>query len=1099
MKKFAKYLLTLGVAALSFAACEEEQLEPVKFTISGDSAFNASLEATVKVTGDKEAPADIMVSIVLDDATTFPASTITFPATVKVASGSKEATATVKIIGLEALEGGKEYKAVLGAKVDDVLLSQKVTITYAKPEDPVTFRFTGDAAFVNNIAMLKVDASKAVKEETLVSIALDAKSTIPAEALTIPELKIAKDSQHGEIQVTLNPEALTPGQEYSAIFNATIGNDAIGTATVGFNKPDLNGAWSVIGTVGGSNWDKDFVMTAGQDGWYSVEGIEAAAGSEFKFRRDGKWDLAYGLDATAAVPLDKEFDVNTKGGNDTNLKLEAEGVYTISLNPNAAKAKVVKTGDLVKEMTLAQIKALIPNKNDEKTVTGIFSFIVTSGSGNYYYAEDETAGFLLFKISAASSLVGKKVSGPMTVTVKNYNGQKEVTKVEFNQADITMVDATLPETLLTVSALVADFDKYEAMRIKLTGVTNAAADLKKGDNDISQDGAVIDLYVNPELTKSVPQGSTFDVVATAVYYNGAKEVKIWDESAITNVVVPVKKMTIADINALCTSSTAVPFEGDFTGMYVNYVYNNDNIYLEDETGAIRFYLSGNKDVKAGEKISGVITGKCLLDGNKRPQISVLDWWTNGGKRETASEEEMPKPVTVTSFATMLNNYGSYLFRRATIENVVLQADVKAKDNKVKVTNAAGEEYMVRAAFTVPQTVPAGTTITCTGTVDKSGDTKYLSVFALSDVTIVAPPAEPELKVVKLWEKLSTESSNWFEAIGGAAGADFNIAIDNKNVYIPAFGGSKKMLAIDIATGRSVTEVNTSTVESVGFDGSIYLSCARVVKKNDGTPVLMATNLFQDATETATGRLYIWDEGVDKAPKVKKLQQWSAGRRLGDTWTTYGNYEDCWMIMGTQTGNGFVTFKVPTGDQATLISRLAIDTGDFCSYYPFPGDILNGMFTWRGGTHDDGMAYRNRLMTVNSTEAAIKDSGKHDASLTKLATWMGNYENNNGSGFNYIEFKGKRYAIWVINMADNKTFDLMIKEGATTTPWQTIIDTKAEAITAAGGFAFRDSLVGGQAVTWKQGTDCAVWSTGDEVYIAVNKVNVGLAVYKMFYE
>ena len=1098
MKKLFKYLLTLGVAAFSFAACEDEQLEPVNFTISGDSSFNESLEATVKVTGDREAPADILVGIVLDDATTFPSSALSFPATVKIAAGSKEATVTVKIAALQALEGGKEYKAVIAAKVNDVLLTQKVTITFAKPEDPATFRFTADGAFFNNIAMLKVEASKPVKEETLVSIALDEKSTIPAAALTIPELKIAKGEQHGEIAVTLDPEVLEPGKEYTAIFNATIGNEAIGTGTVGFNKPDLNGKWTVIGLGGKWNDGDDIAMTEGADGWYTAEGVTVANNDEFKFRRDAKWDLAYGLAEKGQPELDKEFAVVTTAGC-PNIGIAAEGIYSLSVNPNKAVAKIVKTGDLVKEMTLAQIKALIPNKNDEKTVTGIFSFIVTSGSGNYYYAEDETAGFLLFKISAAASLVGKKVSGPMNVTVKNYNGQKEVTKVEFNQADITIADATLPETLLTVSALVADFDKYEAMRIKLAGVTNAVADLAKGDNDISQDGAVIDLYVNPELTKSVPQGSTFDVVATAVYYNTKQEVKIWDESAITNVVVPVKKMTIADINALCTSSTVVPFEGDFTGMYVNYVYSNDHIYLEDETGAIRFYLSGNKDVKVGDKISGVITGKCLLDGNKRPQISVLDWWTNGGKRETASEEEMPKPVTVTSFATMLNNYGSYLFRRATIENVVLQADVKAKDNKVKVTNAAGEEYMVRAAFTVPQTVPAGTTITCTGTVDKSGDTKYLSVFSLSDVTIVAPPAEPELKVVKLWEKLSTESSNWFEAIGGAAGTDFNIAIDNENVYIPAFGGSKKMLAIDIATGRNVTEVNTSTVESVGFDGSIYLACARVVKKNDGTPVLMATNLFQDATETATGRLYIWDEGVDKAPKVKKLQQWSAGRRLGDTWTTYGNYEDCWMIMGTQTGNGFVTFKVPTGDQATLISRLAIDTGDFCSYYPFPGDILNGMFTWRGGTHDDGMAYRNRLMTVNSTEAAIKDSGKHDASLTKLATWMGNYENNNGSGFNYIEFKGKRYAIWVINMADSKTFDLMIKEGATTTPWQTIIDTKAETITADGGFAFRDSIVGGQAVTWKQGTDCAVWSTGNEVYIAVNKVNVGLAVYKMFYE
>ena len=370
---------------------------------------------------------------------------------------------------------------------------------------------------------------------------------------------------------------------------------------------------------------------------------------------------------------------------------------------------------------------------------------------------------------------------------------------------------------------------------------------------------------------------------------------------------------------------------------------------------------------------------------------------------------------------------------------------------------------------------------------------YKVLFSETDPTPV-----PTLTVEKLWEKLSPDGSSWFTAIGGAEGADSNIAIDDKNVYIPQFGNSKNLWAIDIATGNTITKVNTEAVESVGFDGSVFLSCARVVKKNDGTPVLMATNLFQDSdSENPTGRLYIWDEGIANAPKVKTLQQWGAGRRLGDTWTTYGNYEDCWMLMGTQTGNGIVTFKVPTGASAPLISRLAIDTGDFCSYYPFPGNLVEGMFTWRGGSHDDGIAYRNRYATIASTESAIKSEGAHTMTLTKLGTWMSNYENNNGSGFNYIEFNGKRYVIWVINMADWKVFDLVIKEGDTTTPWNTIIDTPAATITSNGGFAFRESLTGGFSATWKQATDCAVWNTGNEVYIAVNKVNVGIAVYKMY--
>lgn len=1093
MKKLFKYFLTLGVAALSFAACEDEQLEPVNFTISGDSSFNEALEATVKVTGDREAPADILVGIVLDDATTFPSSALSFPATVKIAAGSKEATVTVKIAALQALEGGKEYKAVIAAKVNDVLLTQKVTITFAKPEDPATFRFTADGAFFNNIAMLKVEASKPVKEETLVSIALDAKSTIPAEALTIPELKIAKGEQHGEIQVTLNPELLEPGKEYSAIFNATIGNEAIGTGTVGFNKPDLNGKWTVIGLGGKWGDSDDIAMTEGADGWYTAEGVTVANNDEFKFRRDAKWDLAYGLAEKGQPELDKEFAVVTTVGC-PNIGIAAEGIYSLSVNPNKAVAKIVKTGDIAKNITLADLVALMPAENNAKAdFKGILTnVLVTYVSGNNVFLEDASGAILLY-LKDSGLQAGVTLSGYFEGKVQNFNNLPEISELKFNKEEITFGTAEVPAPAeMTIADVLAGFDRLISKRVKIVNAYAGADIQKKGEYSIFQGESSIPFYVNVDLTKGFKAGSIFDVIAIVTPYKEKKQLKIFEEAAITRLI-PV--MTMSDIQALCTSSSNASFAGVFKGLYVNYILGTQHIYLEDETGALRYYKESGNTLKVGDKISGVITGTCKLDSG-RPTINWLD--TKYATVTSAPAEEQPKPVTGTLGS--FTDVAGLMYRRVILENVVLDADVSADKSSQIVSISDGTGTMpLHLRFKPSQAIPKGYKISGTGTFDVNGGKLEIRIFAQKEVTSVTAPAEPKLTVVKLWEKLSTESSNWFEAIGGAAGADFNIAIDNENVYIPAFGGSKKMLAIDIATGKNVTEVNTSTVESVGFDGSIYLACARVVKKNDGTPVLMATNLFQDATETATGRLYIWDEGVDKAPKVKKLQQWSAGRRLGDTWTTYGNYEDCWMIMGTQTGNGFVTFKVPTGDQATLISRLAIDTGDFCSYYPFPGDILNGMFTWRGGTHDDGIAYRNRLMTVNSTEAAIKDSGKHDASLTKLATWMGNYENNNGSGFNYIEFKGKRYAIWVINMADSKTFDLMIKEGATTTPWQTIIDTKAETITADGGFAFRDSIVGGQAVTWKQGTDCAVWSTGNEVYIAVNKVNVGLAVYKMFYE
>ena len=52
--------------------------------------------------------------------------------------------------------------------------------------------------------------------------------------------------------------------------------------------------WSVIGKIMGSNWNKDFVMTDGQDNSWSID-ITYAEGDQFKFRYDGNWVTQYGM------------------------------------------------------------------------------------------------------------------------------------------------------------------------------------------------------------------------------------------------------------------------------------------------------------------------------------------------------------------------------------------------------------------------------------------------------------------------------------------------------------------------------------------------------------------------------------------------------------------------------------------------------------------------------------------------------------------------------------------------------------------------------------------------------------------------------------
>lgn len=630
---------------------------------------------------------------------------------------------------------------------------------------------------------------------------------------------------------------------------------------------------------------------------------------------------------------------------------------------------------------------------------------------------------------------------------------------------------------------------------------------KEKDLASEQNGKGIQISVTASMPETrtilAEDGKTVNWTTTdkVGFINGADQVNVESSAAVI------------DAEGRATFTGTVPSEGTY---YAYYPYFNDASYAPNAEGVtVRVPNTQHPTLTSFDAAADLLVSEAFnvsAASSYSTDPTTLRFRRLGAFIKVRFVDNTSKGKLADKYAASVSIQGENSlvgrFRISGTEGLVNQ-----NSGYKKVTaEYAAETFAVTSSnawFGVaPQTFAAGSTLIVTVTMGESVITKTLTMP--KDVELGAGSILPikvtftdgdfptELKVEKLWEKLSTADANWFASIGGAAGTDFNIAIDDKNVYIPEFGSSKNLWAIDIATGNTVSKVNTSTVESVGFDGSIFLSCARVVKKNDGTPVLMASNLFQDGdSDNPTGRLYVWENGIDKAPAVKTLQQWGAGRRLGDTWTTYGNYEDCWMIMGTQTGNGFVTFRVPTGAQSYLISRLAIETTDFCSYYPFPGELTKGMFTWRGGTHDDGMAYRNRMMTVASTEEAIKTEGAHTSTLTKLDPWMGNYENNNGSGFNYFEFNGKRYVAWVINMADSKTFDLVVKEGDATASWDSIISTPAAEITEEGGFAFRESLVGGQATTWKQGTDCAVWNNGDEVYIAVNKINVGIAVYKMY--
>ena len=79
--------------------------------------------------------------------------------------------------------------------------------------------------------------------------------------------------------------------------------------------PEVRRAWTVIGNVGGANWDTDFTMTEGPENTWTSIAIEMEAGQMFKVRQGLSWTNNYGAEG--------------KFNSDNNIVVETSGTYYV--------------------------------------------------------------------------------------------------------------------------------------------------------------------------------------------------------------------------------------------------------------------------------------------------------------------------------------------------------------------------------------------------------------------------------------------------------------------------------------------------------------------------------------------------------------------------------------------------------------------------------------------------------------------------------------------------------------------------------------------------------------------------------------------------
>ena len=372
------------------------------------------------------------------------------------------------------------------------------------------------------------------------------------------------------------------------------------------------------------------------------------------------------------------------------------------------------------------------------------------------------------------------------------------------------------------------------------------------------------------------------------------------------------------------------------------------------------------------------------------------------------------------------------------------------------------------------------------------DANKIKVVASGECPYPETPLRPLALAIKtVWLKQSAGTSAWNTYYGGTGGSDRNIAMDDDYVYVAENSGTAKLWAISIANPDNVTAVNVEGVTG----GTHLLACPRVIKNTDqnvngGKDVLICSNLTRGGVEP---KLYMWINGINNAPKAITLTTWATGAWYGDVFTVYGTLQDGVLFfdkIGGDSANGIVTFLlngVPSGNAMYLQARLKFnDTfgshSGACAYYPYPDNINKGVYSPGRGVEARG---QNVVASGN-----IKGEGGIDIALAPL-----DYdEGTNGYvlGYNFIEWKGKRYVIYG-NQSSSSAGYVRVREGSIDTDWSVIAST--------GNRLYRRDLTvaSGSLTSGNSGMDITARVINGELYFAAQKQNVACGLYKLVYE
>ena len=254
-------------------------------------------------------------------------------------------------------DASKATAPVLGSyQVDE----NAITATYT----PGTFKlgFNQKMAPNHSLALVSLDGQKVSK--TLTSSDKDGVLTLKNVNLAKALMTLGKEEgSTASVELAVRASMQDPSKDNGR--NGYVDSEGhITIASFEVVIPEIVGSpyaeyteastWSVIGSLSAYDisWDGDLNMWT--DGSNHVAAhVTLKAGDEFKFRQDQAWTVNLGGDFAS---LDNEFAVSQDG---PNIKVGADGVYDLFVNPNAGVAWISEAYDPFPDYTEASTWSVI--------------------------------------------------------------------------------------------------------------------------------------------------------------------------------------------------------------------------------------------------------------------------------------------------------------------------------------------------------------------------------------------------------------------------------------------------------------------------------------------------------------------------------------------------------------------------------------------------------------------------------------------------------------------------------------------------------------------------------------------------------------------